>query len=360
MQGPRQAAEHPGDTDTGRMRGAGSGSGAAAADAAVLGVDGGSLGHRAWHALGATGRAGPWVAGGVVRMLASAWLYGPFRAVVLALDSATSLRRQRFPAYKAHRPPPDPALVRQLRLVGDVARDAGFTVLEADGYEADDLLAGVARAARGQGVRCALLSSDRDLLAHVGDGVVLLRPRRSMSDLKVYDRADVEDEFGVPPERYRELAALRGDPADSLEGVPGVGMRTAARLLTSFGSLTALYEGVHHLDPPLRRALLQARPVVDRNLRLMRPLGGQAVDIAGVLTRGLDVSRAAAALSAAGLGRAATAFRLAVERPLPPPPPPPPVTDTTDYGRADRLLPPPRRPSGSSPDRGTQVRLFEA
>lgn len=326
---------------------------------AVLAVDGGSLGHRAWHAMGPDGGDAPFVTDGVLRMLASAWIHGPFAAVVLALDSDSSVRRNRFPGYKAHRPPPDPDLPRQLRRLGEIARSAGFTVLEAEGYEADDLLAAVAAAAPAAGARCALLSSDRDLLAHVGRGVVALRPRTSMSDLKVYGPADVEEEFGVPPDRYTELAALRGDPSDGLDGVPGVGVRTAARLLASFGSLEALYTGLHHLDPPLRRALLRARPEVDRNLALMRPLGDHRVDVAAVVARGLDVQRAASALRAAGLEHAATEFRLATQRPPPQPRPPPPVTDTTDYARADRPTAASRPAGERAPAvEATQVPLF--
>lgn len=324
----------------------------------VLAVDGGSLAHRAWHALRGERLGGAWVTGGVVRMLASAWWHGPFDGIVLALDSTTSVRRQRCPEYKAHRPPTDPALLDQLEELAAIAAAAGFEVVGSDGYEADDLLAATVLAARRAGARCALLSSDRDLLALVGPNTALLRPRSRMADLKVYGPAEVEEEFGVPPARYLELAALRGDTADGLCGVPGIGARTAARLLASFGDLETLYAGLHHLDPPLRRRLLRWRPTVERNLELMAPLGSHEVDIARVLERGIDLDRAVSALTAAGLEPAATALRLAVQRPPPPPLAPPAAREAADHARPDGR--PPRQPRSRPAARdGQQVPLFE-
>ncbi|HEX2029483.1 MAG TPA: 5'-3' exonuclease H3TH domain-containing protein [Nitriliruptorales bacterium] len=302
----------------------------------LLAVDGNSLAHRAWHALKSEGLDGAWVTHGVVRMLATAWRHGPFDGVVVAFDSPRSLRRARDPAYKANRGAHDPALHEQLSLLADLLARCGCTVLTAAGYEADDLLAATAHACTDLAVRCHLLSSDRDLLALVSPTVTLLRPRRTMADMTVHDPAAVETEFGIAPAKYLHLAALRGDPSDNLPGVRGIGTRTAARLLRSWGSIEGIYAGLFDIPPAVAARLRAGRQQVERNLALMTPQADHDVDVPGVLARGVDVERVCRTLEAVGLGAAAASFRHAVARgPLPPLPPPPEV-DPTDHGRPAR------------------------
>ncbi|MBW3579060.1 MAG: hypothetical protein KY462_15240 [Actinobacteria bacterium] len=290
----------------------------------VLAVDGNSLAHRAWHALIDERDSGPWLAGGVVRMLGSVWRYGRYAGVVVAFDAPDSIRKARHPGYKASRPTPDPAFVGQLRNLAHLLAACGFTVLSTPGHEADDLLAATVAGAGIADVRTTLVSSDRDLLALVSDRATLLRPRRTMADLAVYDPAAVRAEFGVEPTQYLELAALRGDPSDDLPGVPGVGQRTAARLLRSWGSVGALYAGIRDLPPDLAARLRDSRGDVERNLELMAPLAQAPVDLAATLANGVDLAEVRRVLAPVGLGPAADAFRRAVERgPLPPMPPPP-------------------------------------
>lgn len=310
----------------------------------VLAVDGNSLGHRAWHALKTAAWDGPWVTHGFVRMLASAWMHGPFDAVAVAFDAPNSLRKQRCAEYKANRDDHDPRLHAQLDLLADLLADCGFATFAEDGYEADDLLAAVAAACTEAGTACTLLSSDRDLIALVDETVTLLRPRRSMSDLLIYDPAAVRDEYGVEPHQYLHLAALRGDPSDGLDGVKGIGAKTAARLLASWGTIEALYADIRHLPPRLVRRLKAGRDNVVRNLDLMAPLGDHDVDVAGVLAAGVDPDRVGRVLRGAGLQAAAASFRAALERPPLPPAPPPPEVDTTDYREPTRRPAPSPRP----------------
>lgn len=301
--------------------------------ATLLAVDGNSLGHRAWHALRASRLSGAWVTHGVVRMLASAWAYGPFDGVFVGFDSRTSFRRDSYPEYKANRDPHDPELYAQFERMSELLSGCGFEVAEVDGHEADDLLAVAAGACEEAGIDCAVLSSDRDLLALVSDAVTLLRPRGTMSDLAVYDPDAVVDEFGVEPHQYLELAALRGDTSDNLDGVHGVGPKTAAKLLTSWGSIDALYDGLRHLPHDLASRLRDAEEDVSRNLALMSPLTNHEVDVVGTIDRGLDIDRITATLADAELRQAATDLRLAIQRDPEPPPAPPPEIDPLD-GRA--------------------------
>ena len=292
----------------------------------LLAVDGNSLGHRAWHALRRSRLSGAWVTHGVVRMLASAWSYGPFDGVYVAFDSATSYRRDSYPEYKANRDPHDPELYAQFDRLSAILTDCGFEVGMVEGYEADDLLAAAAAAAEGAGIACSVLSSDRDLLSLVSETVTLLRPRATMSDLTVYDPDAVLDEFGVRPHQYLELAALRGDTSDNLDGVHGVGPKTAAKLISSWGSVDALYAGLQHLPADLATRLREAEEDVGRNLALMSPLTNHPVDVAAIVDRGVHVDQVTTALDDARLRQAATDLRLAVERdPMPPAPPPPEV-----------------------------------
>jgi 5'-3' exonuclease len=312
----------------------------------VLAVDGNSLAHRAFHALKADDGDGAFVTRGVVRMLASAWVEGPFDAVVVAFDAPDSRRKELFPEYKAHRPEKDPALPRQLDLLGDHLDACGFTVVQEPGAEADDLLAAAADACRARDWRCAVLSSDRDLIALVSETTRLLRPRHSMADLRIYDPGAVVREYGVRPEQYTDLAALRGDPSDGLTGVRGIGPKTAARLLRDYDDVPGIYANLAHLPPRLEAALRAGRPELERNLLLMAPLPHLQVDVGAAVAAGVDVDRVDRVLVAAGMGFAAGRFRHAVERP-PLPPLPPPPTDAPEAPEEVTLTPVAAAPRGT-------------
>lgn len=294
--------------------------------ATVLAVDGNSLAHRAWHALRDERFGGAWVAHGVVRMLATAWSYGPFDAVVVAFDSSTSVRKSMYPPYKATRSDKEPGFHEQFAQLRGIIGACGFGDLVTDGYEADDVLAAIAAETVAAGHRCYVLSSDRDLLALVHQDVWLLRPRASMQDVTVYDPAAVEEEFGVPPERYVELAALRGDPSDNLPGAHGIGAKTAAKLLRSFGTLEELYAGLRWLPNDTAAKLREGREAVDRNIELMSPMGEHDIGLEAALELGVDLGHVVSTLRERGLRSAADSFRFAVER-EPEPPASPPIEE---------------------------------
>lgn len=293
-------------------------------DVTVLAVDGNSLAHRAYHAItGSEDEVGHFVTAGVFGMLGSVWSAGPFDGVVVAFDHTHNQRKQDFPEYKAARVA-DPDLRAQLDLlIEDVAAAGLHTVIEY-GAEADDLLAAAADACTALGWHCVVLSSDRDLTALVSDHVTLMRPRATMSDVRVYDPAAVEREYGVRPDQYTDLAALRGDPSDGLAGVNGIGAKSAARLLRDHGDLAGVYANLCHLPPRVEAALRGGRDVAERNRLLMSPLPHLQVDVATAVAAGVDSDRIDAALGALDLAGAASRFRWAMDRPAPPPMAPPP------------------------------------
>ena len=293
----------------------------------VLAVDGNSLAHRAYHAIRDSDDAvGHFVTAGVFGMLGSIWSAGPFDAVVVAFDHPHNQRKLDHPEYKANRAH-DPELRGHLDALADHVAASGLHTVVQHGVEADDLLAATAEACTRRRWHCVVLSSDRDLTALVCDHVTLMRPRSTMSDMRVYDPAAVRREYGVAPEQYTDLAALRGDPSDGLAGVHGIGAKSAARLLRDHGSLAGIYANLCHLPPRVEAALRAGRDVAERNRLLMSPLPHLEVDVDAALAAGVDVDRVEQSLTALGLPGAAARFRFALQRPAAPPLPPLPGDD---------------------------------
>ncbi len=319
----------------------------------VLAVDGNALGHRAYRSAQTELEAGdqrPLVTGAVVSMLATTWVHGPYDAVLVGFDHPTNRRKLLAPEYKANRPPTPPALTASLqRLRGDLA-DCGFAVVEHDGAEADDVMAATVDACTARGWRCDVLSSDRDLTALVAEGVRLLRPRARFADLSVEDVDRVRASYGVGPDRYVELAALRGDASDGLEGARGIGPKTAAKLLRTYGSVAALYAALPDLPPRIEASLREARDRVERNLLLMAPVPPLEVDADALAVATVDPARVLEVLAPLGLAGAARRFERAVTAPPPPPVAPHPAGDEepTPLEPADggRAVPDRRRGTG--------------
>lgn len=322
----------------------------------VLSIDGNSLAHRAFHAMREDpDRADEFVLDGVVRMIATAWIEGPFDALVVGFDHPDNRRKLDDADYKAHREEKHPELIRQLELLRVGLEDCGLTVAMPDGAEADDVMAAVADRACERAWRCSILSSDRDLLALASDDVTVLQPRGSMANLAVMTPAAVLAEYGVRPDQYTDFAALRGDPSDGLKGVRGIGPKTAARLLRDYDDVPGIYANLVNLQPKTEAQLRAGRANVDRNLWLMAPIPNVEVDVDGALADGIDLEAIDAALLPRGLGRAAGQLRHAVERPPLPPMPPPP---TSEHERATPVPTPTRSRPIDPAIEGEQASLF--
>lgn len=297
----------------------------------LLAVDGSSLVHRAWHSTRGEedeARDGV-VTAAFASMLASTWAYGPYRRLVVAFDHPVNRRRLDFPEYKAQRATTPDDLRAALERTREHLDAAGVPVRRAEGVEADDLLASLSDEARSRGLTCDLLSSDRDLIALVGGVVRLLRPRQRFTDLAVEDEDAVRATYGVDPERYVDLAALRGDPSDGLRGASGIGPARAARLVRDHGSVAAIYRAITDLPPAIARSLRDAREDVERNLLLMSPLPHLDVGLDDVLASEGEahMRRLTDLLDDLGFPGAARRLRRAVDgsdgSAMPPIPPPP-------------------------------------
>ena len=170
--------------------------------------------------------------------------------VAVIFDSARkTFRSDIYPEYKAQRPPPPEDLVPQFPLIREAVRAFGIPALEMEGYEADDIIATYARRAREAGMEAVIVSSDKDLMQLVGDGVVMLDPMKN----RLIDAEQVREKFGVPPEKVVDVQALAGDSVDNVPGVPGIGVKTAALLINQYGDLENLLAHAEEIPQKKRR-----------------------------------------------------------------------------------------------------------
>lgn len=160
-------------------------------------------------------------------------------AVAFDLPGGT-FRTERLPSYKGTRDATPPEFEPQVPLLRTLLEAMGVAAVDKPRYEADDVLATLARQAREEGYTVWVVSGDRDTIQLVTDEVTLLYPRKGVSDLVEYTPAAVEERYGIPPARYPDIAALVGETSDNLPGVPGVGPKTAAKWVTTYGGLDGI------------------------------------------------------------------------------------------------------------------------
>ncbi|MEJ2744137.1 MAG: 5'-3' exonuclease H3TH domain-containing protein [bacterium] len=175
-------------------------------------------------------------------------------AVAVVFDSkAPTFRHERFEAYKAHRKPIPEDLVEQLPLIKQVIEAYRIVVLQREGVEADDLMESFSLQAARENYDVYLVTSDKDMLQCVGDGISVLKPDSG----DIYDREAVMRRYGVEPRQIVDVLALAGDASDNVPGVPGVGEKTAIELVKEFGDLEGVLENVERVKGEKRRELLR-------------------------------------------------------------------------------------------------------
>jgi DNA polymerase I len=160
-----------------------------------------------------------------------------------------TFRNDIYPAYKANRDEPPEDLRPQFALIRDAVRAFNVPCLEMEGYEADDLIATYALQAKKKGMRVTVVSSDKDLMQLVDDGVDMFDPMKN----RAIGRAEVIEKFGVGPERVVDVQSLAGDSVDNVPGVPGIGIKTAAQLINEYGDLDTLLARAEEIKQPKRR-----------------------------------------------------------------------------------------------------------
>jgi len=189
----------------------------------------------------------------VIKILAE---YKP-GVVIVAWDSREkTFRHEEFEEYKAQRKPMPDLLSEQWPYFSELCSAFGFVNLAVPGYEADDILATLARQAEAKGRDAVIVTGDRDAMQLAGEHVRIMANTRGVTEVKVYDPAAVEERFGVPPRLIPDLIGLKGDSSDNIPGVPGIGEKTAAQLLAQFGGLEEVLDHADEVSGVKRRELL--------------------------------------------------------------------------------------------------------
>lgn len=173
--------------------------------------------------------------------------------IAVVFDTARrTFRNDIYTDYKANRPPPPEELIPQFALVREATQALGVASVEMEGFEADDLIATYTRQAREAGADVTIVSSDKDLMQLVGDGVTMLDAMKN----REIGAAEVVEKFGVGPDKVIEVQALAGDSSDNVPGVPGIGVKTAAQLITEYGDVDTLLARAGEIKQPKRREAL--------------------------------------------------------------------------------------------------------
>ena len=216
-------------------------------------IDGSGFIFRAFHALPPMTRADGTPVNAVLgftNMLLK--LLTDFHAgqVAIIFDAARgNFRHEIYPEYKANRSEPPDELIPQFGLIREAVAAFSLPSIELEGFEADDLIATYACLARDRGQEVTIVSSDKDLMQLVREGVDMFDPIKN----RVIGRAEVIEKFGVPPEQMIDLQAMVGDSVDNVPGIPGIGPKTAAQLLGEFGTLENLLANAATIKQDKRR-----------------------------------------------------------------------------------------------------------
>jgi len=253
-------------------------------------VDGNSLTYRAFFALPtdmatASGQVTNAVFG-FTSMLAYVLDEQEPEGILVAFDRPEpTFRHEAEPEYKAQREAAPDILRQQMGLVREVLEACGVQTIDVAGWEADDLIATATDALVERGKPVIIVTGDRDSYQLVDDerNVRVMYNKRGVSDYALYDEAGIEEKTGVRPDKYVQYAALRGDNSDNLPGVPGVGEKTAAKLINNYGGLDGIFEHVDEQTPKLRQNLSENEERARKNLELMMlrhdaPLDGVDID----------------------------------------------------------------------------------
>lgn len=240
-------------------------------------MDGHALVHRAWHAISVrqhfsvsrTGEDVTAVYGFANSFLKAIQDWKPTHCAIAFDLAAPTFRHQQFKEYKAQRPASPPELAPQFDRIRQLMNAFRIPIYEMEGYEADDVLGTLARAAQERGIETIILTGDTDTLQLVSP-LVRVALQYRIQEMKVFDEAEVKARYGgLSPSQQIDLKALKGDPSDNIPGVPGVGEKTAIKLLLEYGSLEGIYEHIDEVKPEgLRQKLVENKDAAILGKRL--------------------------------------------------------------------------------------------
>ncbi len=193
------------------------------------------------------------------------------KKIVVAFDRPEkTFRHKKHVSYKANRDKQPDILYEQIPLVKEMVSLLGYTAIDIKGFEADDIIATLATMGRDAGEDVVVVTGDRDVFQLVEDPhVKVLYNKKGVSDYALYDEEGIFERTGVTPENYVNYAALRGDTSDNLPGVPGVGEKTAAKLINAYGNLEGIFSATSEQTPKLKQNLEENEELAHLNAELM-------------------------------------------------------------------------------------------
>ncbi len=201
------------------------------------------------------------------------WIFQHYKPdyIFAAMDSKTkTFRHEMYPEYKATRNKTPDDLHAQIPWICDILEALGVPILQCDGYEADDIIATVAKKCGEQGATCKILSGDKDLMQLVDANTLILKPESGAQTWKLTDAAGVTAEWGVSPAQLLDLLSLYGDTADNVPGVHGVGVKTAAKLLADYKDLDGIYAHIEEIKGALHQKLADGKENAYFSQKLIR------------------------------------------------------------------------------------------
>jgi len=243
--------------------------------------DGHALVHRAFHALppltvSKTGEMVGAVYGFALIMLKAIDELKPSHYAIAFDKKGPTFRHKMFDQYKAHRPPTPDELVNQMGRVRELVKAFDIPIFELDDYEADDLLGTLSRQASQEGTETVIVTGDADANQLVSPQVKVFYPKRSFSDTTLYDEDAVVKRYGIEPKHIADLKGLQGDSSDNIPGVPGIGEKTAVKLIQQFGTIEEIYDHIDQVTPPKLQEKLRDNEEIARQSKVLATIVTEA------------------------------------------------------------------------------------
>jgi DNA polymerase-1 len=233
--------------------------------------DGNAIVHRAYHAFGPTkyrlgtpltvsktGEVVSAVYGFALMLLKVLNELKPTHFAIAFDKAGPTFRHEMFEDYKAQRPPTPDELINQFGRVRQVVEAFHIPLFELDKYEADDVLGTLSKQAAEKGIDTVIVTGDADTMQLVAPHVKVLYPKagKAFSDTALFDAEMVKEKFGVGPEHVADYKAMVGDPSDNIPGIPGIGEKTAVKLIQQFGGVEDIYKHLEEITPPRVKEIL--------------------------------------------------------------------------------------------------------
>ncbi|MBI4299528.1 MAG: DNA polymerase I, partial [Chloroflexi bacterium] len=237
-------------------------------------IDGHALVHRAYHALppltvSKTGELVNAVYGFASMLLKALADFKPQYCAIAFDPGGATFRHVQDVTYKAHRPRMGEDLSQQFRRVHEIVEALGVPSFVVSGYEADDVIGTLARRATEEGLNTVIVTGDLDALQLVSPSVSVFTHQGHLGDTILYDEQTVLERYGVRPSHVTDMKGLKGDTSDNIPGVPGIGEKTAARLVQQFGSIEGIYEHLHEVTPARLQEILRINEKAARHSKWM-------------------------------------------------------------------------------------------